>query len=305
MNYKIEPYDKGNIDSPISGVLHQAIFGDKKALNFILGDISVCCRISGEIRTLFRNKSGKYCFLLDSGPDESYVFFIINFLDPKILRYSTMFRLLDIGRLVPLDQNLMNDLLLFFNLPVYKKGMDYLSSFTKTSTLLKKMIDDKKISLKEGLFFHDHFLAGYDDFLKMIPEKLTFAQTGAFVRDITEYSKKNNRTIKDIVPDFKNIDPSGFLDRSRSLRYPLYEKYKKKFGDFIRTLNLPGGVKAEFDDNFEKQDYRLVVNFNDLDSLEKRTGEILKVIDKFKKNNGADLFKFSELFREYFRDEPE
>jgi hypothetical protein len=301
MKYSIGKYNKDYTISSINNSIINILRNNQDILKFPLNDLIVCYKFNEEISVLFKYHECEYCIILEADIFESFVFFVVNFFSLKNISFSSVFKILDIADSLGMNIELFNKLLVFFNLPVYKKGFDYFNSYKSMSDLLKKRLDEKKISLKDAVFFHNHFKKDYDAFLSIIPTDLSFASTSEFIRNITEYSLKKGKNIKNLLEDFSTIKKTDIVNKSRLLRFPLYSKYFNKFEKFIDNLKLPKGVKVSYDERFESQRYTLTVDFTSLKSLDKKIDDIKNIMDSFKGKNDKDLFIYENLFK----DDPE
>lgn len=177
-----------------------------------------------------------------------------------------------------------------------RKGLDYFKALKNMAEELRNMILNKKVSIVEGVLFHNYFKNDYCDFIRNLPGNMTFSENNQILRFVTEICKRNNLTIKDIYPEINFKDKTVIIESLFRLRYPNYSAIKRKFEDFIKETNIPASIS--YDDTFEKEEYTLTITFNTLKNLSQKTNKIKNCIDNLITSNIKDYFDQKVLFNE-------
>lgn len=245
---------------------------------------NVCCYDNDRIIIFYINEKSEFCYLINSGIEDAYIFFIMNFLNEKELELKTAFGLLTLAKEIIKDEVKMFELFNILHWPSSKKGLDYLNSINDFSDRLKTLVFEKKLSIKEAFLFHNSFFKNYDELLNSFPKSLTYTELSEVVRNICEYSKRENKSIDEILEKLVNIDENKKVEFIYNLRYPLFSGYIKIFKSFIKEIDLPRAVILDFDNTFENDTYSLSIKFKNAMSL-------LKKINKLSENIGSYLKK--------------
>ncbi len=289
------------INIKISNLIENNIKNNNEIINKILFSFNYGCFENDKEILFYLNNKNHDSIIFESQLNQAFSYFIKNCFNISKLNYRIGYELLLIYQeiIVSTKNNSEDiyDLFYLMDFPCTNKGLILFNEIINFSEKLKDMFFNRKVSIKEAYLFHKTFLNNYDKFLLILPENLSFTQVNMILRNISEYSKKENITIIQIIKLFKSIKKENMLDASKKLKYPKYSVYKSIMIDYINRLKLPNGVKVNFDETFEKEDYILELKFNNINSLLKKINHIKKNIDDLSQNkNTKDLFIHSNLF---------
>ncbi len=308
MQFKIIPIEKKfkihNIEKSFSKLLKI-----KPEINLITNLLSICCMDNNdEIVIIYNNPESKFCLYFDRQINKSFLDIIKELFSKKDIDIKIGFHLLLIAEELKLSSKLFYKILEYINFPSGEKGLDYFLSLKRFSKKLRELVLNKNISLNEAYFFHQYFLKEYDELFKIIPDNLTFTERSNIIRNITEFAKKEKKSIIEIIKLFNdlNIDKTreNIINFSNHLRYPKKSKYKEYFIKKIIELDLPKNTNISLDETFEKEDYSLNVKFNNFSSLLDKINRIKNSLEKYSSKDGfIDFFDHNNLFKDNEKDE--
>jgi hypothetical protein len=288
IDFKVHPFaDK------LSGIFKANI----RLTNYYSLLANVCCYVNQEINIFYINPDSEFCHLLKSEIEDAYAFFIRHFIDEKYIDLKTSHELLKLALFTNFADVKMFELFNILHWPSSKKGLDYLKGMEEFSDKLKNLVLNKKISIKEAYLLNKTFTGNYDDFLELLPERLTYTESGEAARYISEYGKREKKSIGQIVASLKGVPENEILDFIYRLRYPLFSEFHGRFINFIKELNLPKDVKVDFDKTFENDNYVLNVKFKDARALIKKMDEIVNKLDSYVHDEKQDFFIHENLFK--------
>lgn len=283
---------------PINKKIQELISRSPDLANKFLLLNGICCKDKGnEKLIIYKNNESEYGYYIDKTLNESFVFIIKNFISVSNLNVGIVFDILLLAQDIGLDQLQMYELFNILHWPSSKKGMDYLISMRSFSPELKELVINEKISLKEAYLFHEHFKKDYDAVFNILPSKLSFSVKNELIKHITEYSKKENKTLDEIIRELKRSDTKDIKKKVFELRYPYFSKYNMLFQKYLDEIKLPGGVKIDYDKTFEKQDYDLNIRYKDIHALNKKLKKLSESINDFIDKNDIDPFDHNQLFK--------
>lgn len=298
MQPEIIPFDKNYKTHKIE-ILFSKIFELKPGLTTVFDLLSFCClNDQNEIAIIYHNSNSKFCLYYAHKITDAFIYLIKNFFNKKDIDTQLGYHFLKIAEKLDVNYKLFYELLDYINWPSGKKGFDYYKSLKNFSNKLKDFVFKKFISLNDAFFFHEYFLKDYDDFLNMLPEKLTFSERNNVIRNFTEFAKKGQKSIYDTIKILnKTENNKNIVDFSYNLRNPCRSGYKKYFIDRINKLKLPKGVEIYFDDSFEQEDYSIKIKFNKYSSLLKKVKQIKVSLEEYFANDDfIDFFDHDKLF---------
>lgn len=260
---------------------------------------------------LVYNNNGKFYLLIDNRAEFSVYYdaplcyslkcFITDFLDIKQNDLRTSYKLIDISVKLGLEKSEIEDIFKIIRWKLGDTGWEYYRKIGSFSPKLKDLVFENKISLNYALLFVKRFENdAYDDFLNIIPDKITFSERNLVLERIVEISHKNNVSLAKITQTVRN-SKDNIVDTIYQLRNPLFSNINLKFADFLKKLKLSN--KVVYDKYFENENYKLEIHFNSIDnlmnSLEKRKHDLENYVNKGSK----DYFVTSNLFSDSTADE--
>ncbi|OHD13027.1 MAG: hypothetical protein A2086_07470 [Spirochaetes bacterium GWD1_27_9] len=278
--HPIEPFIKGLID---------------KRKHLFLSFVNISCFDSDQKVYIYYDPDNQFSFFIQSDIKEAFIYFVKIFFNEKIVDISFSYKILLIAESLKFSEKDFFDLFYLLHWQTGKKGIDFFYRMKNFSANLKEKVLDKKLSINEAYFFDANFI-NYDNFLELLPKNLSFSETNQIISNITEYSKKENKNIEEIIRLLDFTNPKTLVLSAFSLKYSIYSKIKLKFNNFIQKFNLPSNCKIIYDENFETQNYKLEIGFKD----KKNLYEKISVIKKSLESNveSEDLFIHKNLFNE-------
>lgn len=227
---------------------------------------------------LNNNKKEKIFF--ECQVKEAFIFIVENFFKKNELKFCFKYDLINIGYEIGID---LKTLFKITGWQQDKRGKDYFFTLSEFSDILKAFVLQEKLSINEAFNFHRIIGRKGDIFLQKIPSLLTFSEMNKVIQYFIEIYNKT----KDIDSIILKLDFSNkilFLESIKNLRYSNYYYYKKKFEEYIKNLNLPKGVIVKYDENFESDEYQLIINFKSKEKLLDKIEDISKSLKKDKKD---------------------
>lgn len=259
----------------------------------------LCCGGCGEGEPkvlLYDNPDSEFCFYCPLPAGQAFIVFIKEFFQNSKPGINLAYSLLQIARELSLPEKEYFVLFPLLGWQSSKKGLDYLAVLTKSSEKLRSRVLDKKLAIGEAVLFHTVFKEGYDDFLDILPEKLSFSEQNSCLRNIAEFERKNRTGLAKLGSYLKGLDKEAFLDAVRALRFPLYSACTKRFETFTGALPLPKGTRLVYDPHFEKENYTLEISFSSLEKLQEKLAKLSKGFSSLDKEQVTDYFNHSLLF---------
>lgn len=300
MQHEIIPFDKKykihSIEKSFSKIIN--LYPEE---NKIFDLLNLCClNDNNEIVIIYHNANSKFCLYYAQKLSNVFISIIRIFFNKKNIDIQLAYHLLKIAENMDDDYKLFYKILNYINWPSGEKGFNYFKSIEKFSEVLKGLVFKKSVSLNDAFFFNEYFLKDYDDFLNLLSEKLTFSERNNILRNLTEFAKKEQKSLYEIIKLFKKPDNiKKIVDFSYDLRNPCISKYKKYFINKINKLNLPKGVDVYFDDSFEREDYSIKIKFNKYSSLLNKVKQLKNSLEKYSKEDKfIDFFDHTNLFKE-------
>ncbi|HOV13204.1 MAG TPA: hypothetical protein PK771_02880 [Spirochaetota bacterium] len=253
---------------------------------------------------LYFSENNSFSIMIDGTKDEGVVFLLKNLYVNKKPDIKKSYKILLISEKI---YNGVNEDFFYKIFPIigwqtFKKGLDYFKKLKSMESALSEKVLNKKVSIVEAILFHDYFQKDYSDFIEKLSGDLTFSEYNQVLRNLTEFSGKNNLTLYQVENRIEFSNKKYLIDSIFNLKFSDYKKIKKRFDTFINDFNFQNGVEIIYDESFEKENYALKINFTDIKSLAKKVEKVKDSIDKFILSDKKDMFNQDFLFEEDLND---
>ncbi|HPO49494.1 MAG TPA: hypothetical protein PLO89_04130 [Spirochaetota bacterium] len=249
---------------------------------------------------LLYDEKNDFSILFEGDLKEVFLFIVKNYFGNKKNDIKFSYEILSLSEeIIPeKDEKFLFKIFSLIGWQGYKKGLDYYETLKKMESTLKTKILDKKISIVEGVLFHNYFQKDYSFFIDKLPKDASFSENNQIIRYLTEVCKKKDLKLSDVDKKIDFSSEKNIINSLFNLKYPNYSGIKKRFEKFILDFDFPSGVKIDYDHTFEKEEYSLEISFNSIESLSKKIAKIKKNLDKSILLNENDFFIQENLFKE-------
>lgn len=276
----------------------ERLFNDSELKNIFSLSGGFCCDSKEGQTVLYRESKSDYLFYASLPLKEGFIYMVEHFIASSKAEMSVKYGLLLIAEEFGFEGR---DYFPLFNLLKWqssRKGLDYLEALKAFSAPLRELVLEKRASLNEAYLFHNTFKESYDLLLKSMEVKLSFSETNKLLRSLAEYGGKSGISAAQLAAQLGQMSKEELFQAVLRLRYPLYSEVKRRFDSFLSSFKLPSGTRVIYDENFERENYRLEINFSDLKSLKSRLLKIEESLNSLEgKGEQPDYFKHSNLFK--------
>lgn len=283
-----------------SEALDVSITSDLPYKSEIFKNLNLVYNKNAEFYILIDNKA-EFSVYYDAPMRDSMKCFITDFLEIKQNDLRTSYKLIEISVKLGLEKNEIEDIFKIIRWKLGDTGWEYYNKIGSFSPRLKDLVFDNKISLNYALLFVKKFKNdAYDDFLNIIPDKITFSERNLILERVVEISQKNNSSLNEIIQIVRK-SKENIVDTIYNVRNPLFTRITSNFAVFLRKLKLSNRVVR--DKYFENENYKLEIPFNNIDNLMNSLEKHRQDIENYVNNGGKDYFITSNLFSDSIADE--
>lgn len=257
-----------------------------------------CC-LDGEERVLIYSKGeASHLFYTELPLKEGFLYFVENFIAPNNIGMRERYGLLLAAEQLGYKERDYFPLFSLLKWQSSRKGLDYFMALKQFVYPLRELVLEKRAALNEAYLFHNTFNEEGEAILKAVTVKLSFSETNKLLRGLAEYAHKSGTAAKQIATELEGKGKNELFDTLQRLRYPLYSEVKTRFTAFIGHIKLPSGAKLSYDESFERENYRLELNFKDVKSLKSRLKAVSESLERLEREDGfVDYFSHSNLFK--------